>query len=109
MATTRPAPKPKPVFDIAAIEAEVNDEERPVPCTVKLKSSGKVITLIDPMELDWQVIAILRRENPHSFFEAVIPDPKDLEAFYAEKITGPVVGKLINGYIEHYQLDNPGE
>lgn len=108
MATTRPAPKPKPVFDIAALEAEMNDEERPPPCTTRLKS-GKVITFIDPMELDWQVIAVLRKENPHSFFEAIIPDPKDLEAFYAETIKAPVIGKLINGYIEHYQLDNPGE
>ena len=109
MATTRTAPKPKPVFDIAAIEAEINDEERPPPCTVKLKGSGKVITLRDPQELDWQVLAVLRRDNPHSFFEAVIPDAEDLEAFYAEKITAPTIAKLIRGYTEHYGMDNPGE
>lgn len=112
MATTRPAPKRttavKATLDIATLEREANDEERPDPMTLKLKS-GTVITFIDPTVLDWQVISILRRENPHSFFEAVIPDAKDLEAFYSEKITARVMGRIMNGYLEHYGMENPGE
>lgn len=114
MATTRPAPKArtaavKATLDIATLEREVNDQDRPDPLTLKLKTVNKVITFIDPAELDWQVISILRKENPHSFFEAVIPDPKDLEAFYAEPITAAVMAKIMNGYLTHYEMDNPGE
>lgn len=109
MATARTAPKPKAILDLATLEREVNDEERPAPLTLKLKTVNRTITFIDPAEMDWQVISILRKENPHSFFEAVIPDPKDLEAFYAEKITARLMQKVMTGYLEHYGMDNPGE
>lgn len=110
MATSAPRkttakPKVKATFDVAAAEAEFLDSERPEPFTVALKD-GTVVTLADPVALDWQIVASFSASDPWFFLRNTIEDDDQFKAFMDEKMPAQVVRQLFASYSDHYRLQD---
>ena len=90
-------------FDLDALERESTT----TPFVAKV--NGDVVNFADPQELDWQVLTNMDPRNPRSFLRSVIA-PDDQDAFFAAKIPGWKMNKLMESYLEHYGLPTtPGE
>lgn len=74
------------------------------PYTVAL-STGKVITMSDPADLDWSQILLI--ENPADFFRFCVSE-EDKEELRKEKIPGWKMRLLIEDYQRHYGLGDAG-
>lgn len=88
-------------FDLDALEREQTFK----PFTIK--ADGKVITLLDARELDWQVAANLSPERPFEFFDAVVSE-SDRETFFAAKFPIWKMEDLIKRYMAHFGIGEPG-
>lgn len=64
--------------------------------------NGRAISMTDPAELDWQVLADI--EDPTEFLRHAIGE-EDKDFLRSAKIPGWKFGKLIDGYVKHYGLD----
>lgn len=98
--TSRTTASPKKVdLDLDTIERG----ETPPPFSFKI--GGKLLTLTDLDDVEWQEqVAIATTQSPHLFFEATVPED-DQEFFLAQKIPGWKLKILMQGYRDHYGLD----
>jgi hypothetical protein len=109
--TSRTTPKaraPKVHFDIAAVEREVNDGERVEPFSVRLPSTGKVVTLKDPQLIGWQTASALTPEEPMFFLRTVVAED-DWEEFRDAEFSVATMRRLIEAWREHYNMPSLGE
>ena len=106
------------LFDLGNLDAEPRRKVRPKPFTFSLDShvydedgvdTGKirkvVITLADPEELEWDVVAGWNDAMDfRSFFDDVILDDAQLDAFHDAHLKTADVQRLIERYMRHYGL-----
>lgn len=111
------------LFDLSVLDSEPKRKVRPVPFTFSVDShiydedgvdTGKTrkvaITLADPETLDWDVVAGWNDEMDfRSFFDDVIEDDDQLNAFHDARLKVKQVQLIIQRYMRHYGLlDNRG-
>jgi hypothetical protein len=90
-------------FDLDAVERETTF--KPFTFTVKdpkKDNEPRVIVLSDPAELDYQ--KLLEIESPIGFLRYVASQP-DRDFLAQAKIEGWRLGKLMEAYYRHYNLD----
>lgn len=90
----------KVAFNLGTAEREKVYE----PYTVAL-STGEVITLTDPADLDWKQILLI--ENPADFFKYCVSE-EDKELLRKEPIPGWKMRLLIEDFQRHYGLGDSG-
>lgn len=111
------------LFDLGTLDAEPRRKVRPQPFTFSVDAhvfdedgidTGKTrkvaITLEDPETLDWQVVAGWNDEMDfRAFFDDVIVDDAQLDAFHDARLKVKQVQVIIQRYMRHYGLlDNRG-
>ena len=74
------------------------------PYTIAL-STGEVITMTDPADLDWTQILLI--QNPADFFRFCVSED-DKDKLRGEKIPGWKMRLLIEDYQTHYGLSDQG-
>lgn len=87
------------------VDLDLDAAERPresvkEPFTVRL--GGKVISMTDPEELDWQ--DLLEIEDPTDFLRFCVSD-EDRAHIRKQKLEGWKLGRLMEAYMSHYGLD----
>lgn len=92
------------VLDLDALERDDPAKDKP-PFTFILK--GRKITLIDPVEIDWQVL-IEMSSNPATFAVAAM-SRADRKFFESHKVETWKVDRLIGDYQEYYDIEEPGK
>lgn len=93
--------------DIAKVQINLDTVEREKsyePFSFVL--DGEALTLTDPADLDWQVLASI--EKPVQFFRHCFQSEDDREKFRKAKLPGWKLNELISTYIRHYGLDTAG-
>lgn len=86
------------VFDLDAEERPA--EEVKPDFTVRI--NGRVLTMTDPEEIDWQ--DLLDIENPVDFLH-YCTSQEDREFLYAQRMGGWKLGRLMDRYMKHFELD----
>lgn len=92
--------KPAPVsLNLDTVEREGGD--RP-PFVFTL--GGKRIQLADALELDWKIL-ITAEKDPPQFYREAIMDDEQRKHFFAQKIPGWKMQRLMRSYFEHYGIN----
>ncbi len=92
-------------FDIAAEEARVQQRLAEQPdFTVKLPSSGKVLTLINARRLDWRQLQGVGAD-PVAFIAHVITEEDDQRAFLDAPMSAETMRLMMKNYFDHYGMD----
>jgi len=79
------------------------EEERPEPFTFVL--GGTVLTINDPVVLDWQDAADIN--DPFELADKLMSE-KDRKVFLETKTPMTHLRKLVGAFQRHYGMDNPG-
>lgn len=96
---------PKALFDIAAAQREVDDEEKDLPpFTVSLPQAGRVITLKSIAQCDWADVARLSDETPMLLMQTIVEE-EDQEDLFKERFSLGVLRKLLLAWREHYGIE----
>ena len=89
------------VLDLDALEREGGPAK-----PYQFKLGGKVYTMIDPQEIDWQdLISSLR--NPALFIRYAMTT-EDQKAFFDARVPSWKMNKMMEGYQAHYGLPDLG-
>jgi len=81
-------------------------ETAPDPITIKV--AGRKITLVDPFEIDWQVLAMIDTgQAPMTTMQEIIP-AEDFEHFLSAKLKGWQVNEIVTLWRERYTTLTPG-
>lgn len=84
------------VIDLDA--AERQDSKPPF----KAKIGDRVITMIDPQELDWR--DLLAMQDPREFLRLTV-SPEDRDYLSRQAIPGWKFGQLMEAFYRHYDLE----
>lgn len=84
------------VIDLDATERE--DSKPPFKAMV----GGRVITMIDPQELDWRELLMMK--DPREFLRLAVA-PEDREHLNKQPMPGWKFGKLMESYYAHFDLE----
>lgn len=104
------ATKPTTVKDVAdVVDLDLDAVEKPEeaqipPFTVRI--GGRKITMTDPADLDWQDLADIT--DPTEFIRYCVSQ-EDRRHILNQDIEGWRFGKLMEGYMLHYHLDEKVE
>lgn len=85
-------------LNLDAVERPAEDRVDPF----KVVVGGRVITMTDPEEIDWQ--DLLTIEDPIQFLEFCVSE-EDRDYLAEQKIPGWKFGHLIQGYQKHFKID----
>lgn len=95
-------PQPTVMLDL---DAEVRDDPQANLEPFRFNHAGNLVTLTDPQELDWQVVAYAQ-ENPALMIDAALS--KGDRAHVAEN---PIplwkMGRVVDKYMAYYGLEDP--
>lgn len=92
------ATAPKINLDLDAVQKDEDEVFEPFVVNI----AGRTITMTDPADLDWQDLAEI--ENPVDFLRYCVAE-EDRRHIYKQRIPGWKLGKLMEAYNTHYDLE----
>ena len=101
---TMPATEEKPLSVSLDLDALEREGEKVTPFT--FSHGGRVYTMIDPQEIDWQDLLSGFR-NPALFVRYAL-NTKDQAEFFTSRVPAWKMNKLMEGYQKHYGLPDLG-
>lgn len=105
------------ILDLTSLDREVVDQGyEKTPFQFKIKGPDedepRIITLVDPKELAWEVVVTMD-ETPRRFFQVAIPEADDRK--FMLRINGDaavfplwMLQHVMEQYREHYGIDSQG-
>lgn len=90
------------VLDLDVLERKPEDVVKPF----KVNLAGRVLTMTDPAEIDWQDLLLL--DDPVELIRYVLSD-EDRDFLRDQKMPGWKLEILMEAYSKHYRLDKKME
>lgn len=85
-------------LDLDTVEKDEKDVKPPY----RTRVAGRILTFGNPEDVDWQDLLLI--QSPVDLLQFVL-NTEDLRFLREQHLPGWKLGKLMNGFSEHYDLD----
>lgn len=111
MTTTEAKPdkddaKPPAKTAVVSLDLDALEREGEIAGPFTFQNEGHTFTMIDPQEIDWQDLVSAMR-NPALFVRYAL-SLADQKVFFAQRVPGWKMNKLMEAYVAHFGLPDLG-